>query len=125
MFELFIYKNPISFTDSHAPLLSLQTATGVKAWEAFCHHTKLNMEEEFQSNWLNQRGQDQILTNAFEEAREEDFQTLSDMRQKFEGKRLDWILSMTKYPKISEFIMTYNTVFNINFDKNGKFFWCS
>ena len=78
------------------------------------------MEEAFQANWLHEKGQNAILTNAFEEAREEDFQTLSDMRQKFEGKRLNWILSMAQYPKISEFIISYNTVLNINFDVNGK-----
>ena len=86
-------------------MLSLQTAAAnLTPWTSLCQHFKLNLEESFQSNWLHEKGQNAILTNAFEEAKEKDYQTLSDMSQKFEGKKLDWIFSMTDYPKILEFI---------------------
>ena len=45
---------------------------------------KLGMPEEFQSNWLNQKGEDEVLTNAFEKAKEIKFENLLRLGPKVE-----------------------------------------
>ena len=47
---------------------------------------KLGMPEEFQSNWLNQKGEDEVLTNAFVQAKEIKFANLLQLKQDIKGR---------------------------------------
>ena len=123
MFEFlkqWVLKNQFPFTDSHAPLLSLQRATGVEAWKAFCHHTKLNMEEEFWSNWMKQREQDHLLTDAFEEAKTLSFDELLKIRQDIAEKNWGNVL-LIKYEKIVTFVVMHHNSMNITLDVEEVF----
>ena len=51
---------------------------------------KLGMQEEFQSNWLNQKGEDEVLTNSFVQAKEIKFENLLQLKQ--DNKKLNFRL---------------------------------
>ena len=95
-------------------------AANLTPWMAFVHHAKMDMKDEFQSNWLDKKGENSILADAFSQARGIDLETLLNFDKKFEGKRLDWIWSFSNYPKIIEFIIKNQKALNINFALNGK-----
>merc|ERR1711971_259613 len=76
--------------DSHTALLELQVAAANPTlWTAFCQHSKLGMPEEFQSNWLNQKGEDEVFTNAFVQAREINFENLLQLEPNIKGRSLN------------------------------------
>ena len=95
-------------------------AANLTPWMAFVHHAKMNMIEEFQSNWLDKKGEDLILIDAFLQARGIPLESLLNFGKTFEGKRMDWMWSFSNYPKIIEFIMKNQKALNINFALNGK-----
>ena len=104
------------FTDSHAPLLSLQTAAAnLTPWSSLCQHFKLDMEEAFQSNWLHEKIQNQILADAFEEAKTLSFDELLKIRQNIEGKNWKNVL-LLKYEKIVTFVVMHHNSMNITLD---------
>jgi len=88
----------------------LQVAAGNPTpWTAFCHHAKLGMQEEFQSNWLNQKGEDEVLTNAFIQAKEVNFENLLQF-----GPNIKSLNSFTiNNYIILEFITKYQSSLNI------------
>ena len=57
-------------------------------WETFCQHAKAGLQEEYQSNWLNENQENQIVTDAFTQAKEENFESL-----KLIGKNLETSLA--------------------------------
>ena len=81
-------------------------------WEAFCQHAKAGLQEEYQSNWLNENQENQIVTDAFIQAKMKNFASLKIVSKNLETN-LDWILN-GKYDRILSFIVSY---------KNSLIYW--
>ena len=116
--------SPSSYTAQHTPLFELQKGVAnITPWDAFCHHVKFNMKEEFQLNWLNQTGENATLNDAFEQAKSLKFPMLLTLVQK---ERLGWLLQAPLLPpsihgihgtaKIVKFIILHYESLNIKFN---------
>ena len=106
------------FTDSHATLLSLQMASSnLTPWTSMCQHIKLNMKEVFQSNWLHEMGENQLLTDAFEEAKKQDFDSLIKLKELIiDEKTTGSLVSQPNH--IRKFIESYQNSIGISLNVN-------
>jgi len=113
--------SPRDSQDFSAWLLELQTAaTNLTPWMAVAQHVKMEMKEEYQSNWLDQKGENKILTDAFEEAKRNKFEELLQMRKDIEEKNWDNVL-ITKYENTVKFIINQKNTLSIKVDANEVF----
>ena len=111
-------KSPSSYAAQHTPLFELQKGVAnITPWDAFCHHVKFNMKEEFQLNWLNHTGENTILNDAFEQAKSLKFPMLLTLIQK---ERLGWMLQSIHgihgTAKVVKFIILHYESLHIKFN---------
>ena len=65
------------------------------------------MVEKYQLHWLNQKGKNKILSNAFEQANKKSFKDLMAFSKKFKTENFEWMFLEEDFDKISKFIITY------------------
>ena len=97
----------IIFSDTQDTFLELQSAaTNLEPWEAFCHYTKLGMVEKYQLHWLNEKGKNETVSNAFEQANKKSFKELMAFSEKFKEENLSWMFQ-EDFDKIAAFIVSH------------------
>ena len=96
------------FSDTKDTFLELQSAaTNLEPWEAFCHYTKLGMVERYQLHWLNQKGHNETVSNAFEQANKKSFKELMAFSEKFKEENLSWMFQ-EDFDEIATFIVSHS-----------------
>ena len=65
------------------------------------------MVEKYQLHWLNQTGNNQIVSNAFEQANKKSFKDLMAFSKKFKEEKVAWMFLEEDFDKIATFIISY------------------
>ena len=101
-------------------MLQLQTAAAnLTPWTAFCQHVKLNMKDEYQFNWLNEKGENEILKKAFDQGNKQSFGSLKQIKQLITERNWDKVL-VQQNVNIVQFISIYHKSVNVDFEINFK-----
>jgi len=117
--EVLNESSPQENQDSHAALLELQTASANPTpFVAFAQHVKMQMPEEYQSNWLNKTGEDKLLIDTFDQLRRKNYQDLLQFKDEIE-KRI-WCSFLTEHDNIIKYFYTYRNSIDISLNVNDN-----